>query len=373
MKLVADSGLWTTGSISVPAPLTAILEVSGAVLSWTIDEPPEAAAMHISFTDVDRADWLWRLVGEAGHSAVAAAVSGRHPDDARQVDVAGFELPRGPVEPLRRLAVGHWLRRWWPASHRDGIAALNRAVLDAEVALLTNTAQDFFTDDTLDSDIDALISPHAVALRAIAAAGDPRVGELVRSCFELADDLNTGWDTGGPESPAPVAYSAGHRDDYALAAGDGSGSTRQGTIASGTASINWAAVPPGIFDAAENTLDWSIEAGGADVVAAVRTEKASAAPATGIAVRLRSSSIGGIGTLAADGTTRLSLVDDAQAPITESVAWDHDWSGTSVVIGAEVSESPEIRDRIRRFVRDRLDGPAGDAFLAEILAAESDY
>jgi hypothetical protein len=36
-------------------------------------------------------------------------------------------------------------------------------------------------------------------------------------------------------------------------------------------------------------------------------------------------------------------------------------------------ESPQTRERIRDFARARLRGPAGDAFLAEVLAAESDY
>jgi hypothetical protein len=36
MRLVADSGLWGTGAPPAPTPLVAVLEVSGAVLSWTI-------------------------------------------------------------------------------------------------------------------------------------------------------------------------------------------------------------------------------------------------------------------------------------------------------------------------------------------------
>ncbi len=47
-----------------------------------------------------------------------------------------------------------------------------------------------------------------------------------------------------------------------------------------------------------------------------------------------------------------------------------------MTIGADLKESVEsldIRQRIRDFARARLRGPAGDAFLAEVLAAESDY
>jgi hypothetical protein len=47
-----------------------------------------------------------------------------------------------------------------------------------------------------------------------------------------------------------------------------------------------------------------------------------------------------------------------------------------VTVGAEVAEpgqTRELRDRVRRFTRSRLAQPAADAYLAEIVAAESDY
>ncbi len=62
--------------------------------------------------------------------------------------------------------------------------------------------------------------------------------------------------------------------------------------------------------------------------------------------------------------------------LTESAAWDHDWRSTAVTVGVDLKESAEsrqTRERIRDFARARLRGPAGDAFLAEVLAAESDY
>ena len=68
--------------------------------------------------------------------------------------------------------------------------------------------------------------------------------------------------------------------------------------------------------------------------------------------------------------------DGQQQPVTESAAWDHDWRSTAVAVGADLTdaeESPQTRERIRDFARARLRGPAGDAFLAEVLAAESDY
>jgi hypothetical protein len=361
MRLVADSGLWSTGPLAEPTPLVAVLEVSGAVLSWTVDDPSGAAS--ITFTDLPRADWLWRILGESGHSAVAAALDRRRPDGS--VDVTGVDVLPGSVDPLRRLALGHWLRRWWPASHRDGIAALDGALLDAEIAVLTAAAQDFFTDDTFDSDVAGLLRPHAAALTPHVRGGDPRVLELMQACTELAEEVGVAL-----EDASPVAT---RRDDYALAAGADIGQRGPGAVARGVGSINWAAVPPGIFDAAENTVDWTIQAADPMAKAVVRAELSGTSSASGVAVRLRSASIGGSGVLDADGSATFPLVDAEHRPMTESAAWDHDWRTTTVTIGAEVEESPQTRERIRAFARSRLNEPASDAFLAEILAAESDY
>ena len=140
--------------------------------------------------------------------------------------------------------------------------------------------------------------------------------------------------------------------------------------------MSWGAVPPGIFDAGEDTVDWSIEVAGTAVVAVVRAAVIGPDPATGVEVRLRSGAIGGSGVLDADGRATLPLVDDRQVPLTEPAAWNHDWSATSVLVGSEVSEAtetPQARERVRRWARARLDRPGDDAFLAEIVAAESDY
>jgi hypothetical protein len=367
MKLVADAGLWSTGTQLVPTPLVAVLEVSGAVLSWTVDAP--AAAATITFTDLDRADWLWRVVGESGHSAVVSALAGLTRNAAHTVELMGVGLRPGAVDPLRRLAIGHWLRRWWPASQRDGIVSLDGAVLDAELALLTAGAQDFFTDDTFDSDVESLLRPHVAALNWYLREGDPRAVELVRACSELAEEL--GIALGDVVEPAAAT---GRRDDYALAAGSAGGRS-SGAVAAGTASINWSAVPPGIFDAAEHTVEWRIDAG-EPVRAVVRAELSGMGSAAGIAVHLRSGAIGGAGILDADGAATFQLLDEDKQPITETVAWDHDWRTTRVTIGADLAdsvESPDIRQRIRAFARTRLNQPSNDAFLAEVLAAESDY
>jgi hypothetical protein len=377
MRLVADSGLWTTGQLVAPTPLVAVLEVSGAVLSWTVDDPSGAA--QITFTDLPRADWLWRVVGQSGHIAMAEAVAGCTPGEPQTVDLNGVDVLPGSLDPLRHLALGHWLRRWWPASQRDGIAGLDRALLGAEIALLTAAAQDFFTDDTLDSDVAELLRPHAAALIAQAQSRDPRIVELVQACGELADDVGVsglGW----PGASAAQEVSGRRRDDYALAAAGDTGQPAAGAIARGVESIKWGGVPPGIFDAAEDTVDWSIAVAGSAAVAEVRAavaevraEVSGTDSASAIVVRLRSGAVSGAGVLDAGGRATLPLVDAQQQPMTESAAWDHDWRITTVTIGADVEESRQTRERIRDFALARLAHPAGDAFLAEILAAESAY
>lgn len=56
--------------------------------------------------------------------------------------------------------------------------------------------------------------------------------------------------------------------------------------------------------------------------------------------------------------------------------WRADALSDMGIIGApipEASEPREGRDRIRTWVRARLDRPPPDAYLAEILASESSY
>ncbi|RAV09328.1 hypothetical protein DQP55_17625 [Mycolicibacterium sp. GF69] len=359
MRLMADSGLWTTGPHVAAPPLVAVLEVSGAVLSWTVDD---ASEFQIAFTDATRADWLWRMVGESGHHALASALVGRGGVDT--IEVTRVDPMPGALDPLRRLALGHWLRRWWPASPRDAIAALDGPLLDAEVALLTAAAQDYFGDDTFDSEMTHLLAPHGAALNAAAGEGDPRIIELIDRCREVADDVGLALD-GEPEF--------GRRADYALVAGAVSRNRDAGVVAGGTASINWAAVPPGVFDAAEDTVDWSIELEGDRAHAMIGTQLAGLGSPHGIAVRLTSGRIGATGTLGADGRASLPLVDTDGTSIPETVAWNHDWQEIRVLVGADVEESVQTRDRVRAYARSRLLRPGADAFLAEILAAESDY
>lgn len=365
MKLVTDHGLWGTAPPTAASPLTAVLEVSGAVLTWTLDPADDPAGLQVTFTDVTRADWLWRVVGDAGHVALNTALQHR-PEADGPIELSDVEIAEHAVAPLRRIALGHWLRRWWPESRIDGIVGLDRAVLDAELALLTTAAEDYFTDDTIDSDPTELLVPHLDELAFRARLGDPRVVELARRCADLADDLGIG---GVPEAEHTVPA---RRDDYALVAGD-HGGTPPGAVAAGSDPIAWSAVPPGVFDATERTVEWSVHTTGAETVAQVRTALLGAAPAAGILVRVDSGTVRGAGVLDAVGRAALPLLDATGAALPEVAAWNHDWSATTVTIGAETAESAADRDWIRRYVRARLSTQADDAFLAEILAAESDY
>jgi hypothetical protein len=371
VRIVADGGLWSTGPAVADAPEVAVIELAGAVLAWTVDDPAGAAATRITFTDATAAEWLWRLVGTTGHAALLDALDGRYP--SAPIDLPGIEVAAEPILPLRRLALGHWARRWWPVTLRDGIVGLDPAILDAELAVLTAQAQEFLDGDAMDGDVTGLLRRHRAALLHHRRGGDPRVVALVDAAVELADEVGA-WDAADLLVVPDIA--ASERADYALAAGTGPAQSTPLAVASGVQSLNWASVPPGVFDAADETVDWRVEAVGSTAVATVRVATIGAAPATDVGVRLRSGELTAAGVLDADGAARLEIVDAGEVPLTESRAWNHDWAPTTVSVGADLGDSPEAaqaRHRIREFARSRLQRPASDAFLAEILAAESDY
>lgn len=362
MRFVAEAGLWTAGSAPDAPPVTAVLEVSGAVLSWTVDGPPDD--VHLTFTDPGRADWLWRIIGEGAHSAVTSALGS--PPALGERDVDGADAQPVPLQPLRRLALGHWMRRWWPASRRDGIAALDAAVLDGELALLTAAAPDYFTDDTFDSDVEELLGPHIAALDGLTRHPDTRLRDLAHACAELISDLGM-----PPIGVGTIDVRGARQDEYALIAG--AGAVGAAAIATGVSSVRWAAVPAGVFDAADNTIAWRIESTGSVVEAVVQVELSGGGSAAGIPVSVSSGGVGGAGTLDGSGTASVPLVDAERAPLTESVAWGRDWDQTAVTVGVEVAEPAQLRERVRSYARRRLELRGPDTFLAEILAAESDY
>lgn len=364
MRLVAESGLWCTGPQVPPPPAAAVLEVSGAVLEWAVDE---TAAARITFTDVTAADWLWRLVGPDGHTAVLGGIGATHASNGLAVDIEDVEVSQESLVELRRLAFGHWLRRWWPASHRDGIAVLDAALLDAEIAVLTADAQEYFSEDTFDSDVADLLAPHRDTLAAAVRSGDPRAVELVSAVVTLAADVGVGdWS----EIMEPQHDSVQpRRDDYALAAGR-TATVGGDAVARGESTVNWTAVPHGVFDAAEHTVEWSARWSGTAAVADIHVEVVGSAD--GVPVRFDSGSISGHAALDQYGNATVQLAID-DGPVSETVLWSHHWGDTSVSVGAAVAEPEQLRSDVRAFARARLSGPHNDSFLAEILAAEADY
>jgi hypothetical protein len=363
MRLVTESGLWSTGRLTEPAPLVAVLEVSGAVLSWVVDGGDDAPV--ITFTDHVRADWLWRIVGEQGHVAVVEALHDIGDSPTQTVELPGVAVLPGSANVLRRLAFGHWLRRWWPASERDGIAALDPAVLDAELAALTVAAEDYFTDDTLDADVGGLLAPHTAALDFLSGQGDPRVVALVDRCRELAGDFGLAWADAEPTR---------RRADYALAAGAADGRRAGAAIAGGVATVSWSAVPPGVFDAADRTVDWTVVPAGASVNCLVQVAVYGPGHPAGITAAMRCGDYRGSGVLDADGHAALAVRGADGGELPESHAWNLNWSPAEVAIGVPGAGEPQyVRDRVRAFARTRLAAPSADAYLAEVLAAESDY
>ncbi len=166
---------------------------------------------------------------------------------------------------------------------------------------------------------------------------------------------------------------AGRQDNYALAAGRDTMAEPAGVIARGAASMTYSGVPGSVFDAAEDTVRWTIAVQDGQAVAVLSTLTLGRGTPDGVSIRLRNNEFRADGALDAQGRATLPLLGAASVPLTAAQAWDADWTGTTVIVGAEVDEPAEVRERIRRFARNRLAELRPDAFLAEILAAESDY
>ncbi|MGW0576633.1 hypothetical protein ACWD25_11830, partial [Streptomyces sp. NPDC002920] len=147
------------GSAEGPDFARAVLDVAGAVLAWSVlgDPGPPVAEVH----DVGRAQqWLWAVYGERVAAAVHDCASGA--PDAVHVTAD----PTALAGAAARLGLGHWAARWWPASHTDGIPALEPDVLGLELATLTYGCQQLFDDvgDQPDDCVPELIEDHRAAL-----------------------------------------------------------------------------------------------------------------------------------------------------------------------------------------------------------------
>ncbi|MEV6643218.1 hypothetical protein [Amycolatopsis sp. NPDC051371] len=197
-------------------------------------------SMRVELTDAAAAEpWLTRLVGE--EHALAALASGH-------VDV--------PARPeLATLALLLWARRWWPASPALGVPSLDPALLDLEAAVATAAVAEGMLDgfeatpgELFDAAVEGL-------------AATPVADEVRGLCTRLSAWFDDQDDVVRAEAAARLADAAmpGQRA-YALAAGAGSGAAEDGVLTEGRTSVDWARVPPGVLDAAENTVTWRIVA-----------------------------------------------------------------------------------------------------------------
>lgn len=210
---------------------TAVLEVAGGYLSWSLlaDQRVPAATLH----DLDTAqEWLWALYG--AEVAVAA-------DEY----TAPVDLPARPERPalaaaIRRLGYAHWAARWWPASTLDGIAALDPDLLDGEIAELTE-----FCEGVVDG-------PDA---------------ELPAGSRGDTDTATRPDSEGVPDSRESVSRTA-RAADYALAAGGEPGARHGGLpLGRGSGGWDWRFCPAGVVDASEHAVSWeSFRTGGSTVV-----------------------------------------------------------------------------------------------------------
>ncbi len=364
MNLTPVDGLWTltTTPLADPNPEPyeqVVVELAGAVAVWPLDAAPGRWPT-LTLTDVDEADWLWRWIGPQAHIAVHTAITEGRPG-AIEAAIDADEIAR-----VQRLGLGHWLRQWWPTSPTTDIPALDPVLLALELAVLTVHC-DAILGDRWDSEPDLLATVSATEVAQVVAAV-PAAGALVA---ELPDEWVPHWTQTELDAVRAGTLAVARRDDYALAAG-GTASGSSTAVAHGRSSIDWAAVPPGIFDAAEGSLRWSV-----DIAQTVRVDLAAqlltGADPTGLAVWVWSppldpqdrSGVGATATL--DGAGRATL----ELPIEPALAWTLPWHQLVAGIGPRRGDHSTARERIRDFVRSRLAGEA--TFLAEEQAAVDDW
>lgn len=288
--------------------ITLALQARGATLEWPLRDD---VLPHLTVHDPAEADWLHLLIGEAAHVGLL-----RGEDHAPAWN-------RPLAARLRRLAFGHWLRAWWPTSVLDGVPPLDRTLLDAELALLTDDLDEimaFSPDGEIPLDEEALRTlHHPLAARAL---------ELL-----------------GIAAPAPTAPT---REDYALVAGDRltPGAT---AVLSGTSPHAWAAVPAGRIDASEHAVAWVLEVTDHPELS-VAVQLLPGAQVAGIAVRATAGPAQAAGVLDAAGTAQLSL------PLEPAAAWSLTVADVDVRIGVDVAEDGEERASVRTLVAQRRTG-----------------
>ncbi|CAM5306673.1 hypothetical protein [Streptomyces griseorubiginosus] len=396
-----DGTVQITEPIAGPAFTRAVLDVAGAVLTWPVLGPTGLPAAEIH--DVAQAQqWLWAVYGERTAAAVDAVASGA-PEAA--AEPMAPEQPTALAESAARLAFGHWTARWWPASHLDGIPALEPGALGLELAALTHECQQLL-DEAGEVEGRELLEEHLAALAPLvrwwqSGASPRRLGGVLRLIDDAADGLGLGGeeigrlrsaleqDDGPSGTPLDLADLFVRQGEFALAAGSARPATGR-VIARGVGTNNWCRYPPGFVDAAEDAVTWTVYALGAGRWIEVEVVAGGTAP------------VGG-GRLAAEvSVERVHLaaevhVDGGPPSRVPLARRDDVWTGrANLDIRASTTPSVEVgvllpgfdpgpgaddraaREAVRALARRRLgeaaaphDGEAAQSgpFLAEILAA----
>ncbi|WP_406118767.1 hypothetical protein [Streptomyces sp. NBC_00989] len=286
----------TAGPVAAPDCTRAVLDVAGAVLAWSVLAAPGPPMAEIH--DAGRAQqWLWAVYGERVAAAVHACAAGELVDVRLSADMAPL------AGSAARLGFGHWAARWWPASHLDGIAALQPDVLGLELAALTHECQQLFDDDGDQPDdcVAELIEEHQVALDPLIQwwHATPPSTDTARRLERVLRSVDDAADSAGLDSEAlrrlrsslarprpdgasvdPVALFVRH-GDYALAAGEPLVAGGR-LIARGSGTNDWRRYPPGFVDASETAVSWTARALGARRQIEVEVVAHSAAPVAAV-------------------------------------------------------------------------------------------
>ncbi|WLW50310.1 hypothetical protein [Streptomyces sp. YU58] len=377
-----DGTVRIAGPSAGPAFTRAVLDVAGAVLTWPVLGPTGLPTAEIH--DVGQAQqWLWAVYGEHTAAAVDALASG-----APASEVTLPERPTALAEAAARLALGHWAARWWPASHLDGIPALEPDLLGLELAALTHECQQLL-DESGEVEGIELLEEHLAALDPLIrwreSAEPPRqLDRVLRLIDEAADNAGLDGeplrrlrsaleqDHGRPTAaPLDLAELFVRQREFALAAGSLSTGTGR-VIVRGSGTNDWCRYPPGFVDAAEDAVSWTAYALGAGRRIEVEVVADVAAP------------VGGVH-LAAE--VRVDGRPPSRVPLARR---DDVWSGradldipASTTPGIEVgvllpgfdpgpgADERAAREAVRALARHRLSEAAAQPapFLAEIAAA----
>ncbi|MFB9924327.1 hypothetical protein ACFORO_10915 [Amycolatopsis halotolerans] len=225
---------------------TPVIAADGGLIRFALADllGGSVASMRIELTEASAAEpWLTRLVGT---EASLTALRDGHVD-----------LPAQPE--LAHLALLLWARRWWPASPTLGIPSLDPALLDLEAAVATMAVEDV-AEGLLDG-FEASPGELFDAANGLFAAAGSVAEETRQLCTQLSTWFDRQDDLERAEVAADLAarVAPGQRA-YALAAGAGPSASGEGVLAEGRASVDWARVPPGVLDAADDTVTWRIVA-----------------------------------------------------------------------------------------------------------------